>query len=92
MTIEQAGGLMASLFAGSEYPDVMLMSQVLRQTAKVNASGNDDQDLADAQEAGVNPPRWRASLGLVGAIVKAGEAVGHSRPTALGHGPSCGHG
>ncbi|MEJ2736487.1 MAG: hypothetical protein P8189_23465 [Anaerolineae bacterium] len=64
------------------------MSQVLRRTAKVNASGNDDQDFADAQEAGVNPPRWRASLDLVGAIVKAGEAVGHLplvRPLPLEH-------
>jgi dihydroflavonol-4-reductase len=29
-----------------------------------------------AQEAGVKPPRWRASLGLVGAVVKVGEALG----------------
>jgi dihydroflavonol-4-reductase len=29
-----------------------------------------------AQEAGVRPPRWRAPLGLFGAVVKAGEAVG----------------
>jgi dihydroflavonol-4-reductase len=41
-----------------------------------------------AQEAGVKPPRWRASLGLVGAVVKAGEAVGHLplvRPLPLEH-------
>jgi dihydroflavonol-4-reductase len=29
-----------------------------------------------AQEAGVSPPRWRAPLGLVRGLVKAGEAVG----------------
>jgi dihydroflavonol-4-reductase len=41
-----------------------------------------------AQEAGVRPPRWRAPLGLVGAAVKAGEAVGHLplvRPLPLEH-------
>jgi len=32
---------------------------------------------AAAKEAGVSPPRWRASLGLVGAVVKVGEAIGH---------------
>jgi dihydroflavonol-4-reductase len=30
-----------------------------------------------AREAGVKPPRWRASLGLLAALVKAGEALGH---------------
>jgi dihydroflavonol-4-reductase len=29
-----------------------------------------------AQAAGVKPPRWRTSLGLVGAVVKIGEALG----------------
>lgn len=29
-----------------------------------------------AQEAGVNPPRWRASLRVVSALVRAGEALG----------------
>ncbi len=29
-----------------------------------------------AREAGVKPPRWRASLGLVSAIVRIGEALG----------------
>jgi dihydroflavonol-4-reductase len=29
-----------------------------------------------AQEAGVKPPRWRAPLGLLGAVVKTGEALG----------------
>ena len=29
-----------------------------------------------AREAGVRPPRWKASLGLVGALVKVGEALG----------------
>ena len=29
-----------------------------------------------ALEAGVKPPRWRVSLGLVGAVVKIGEALG----------------
>lgn len=29
-----------------------------------------------AQEAGAKPPRWHASLGLVGAIVRIGEALG----------------
>jgi dihydroflavonol-4-reductase len=41
-----------------------------------------------AQEAGVNPPRWRASLGLIGTIVKVGEALGHLplvRPLPLEH-------
>jgi dihydroflavonol-4-reductase len=41
-----------------------------------------------AREAGVNPPRWRASLGLVSAVVKAGEAVGRLplvRPLPLEH-------
>jgi dihydroflavonol-4-reductase len=41
-----------------------------------------------AQEAGVSPPRWRASLGLVKAVVKAGEALGHLpfvRPLPLEH-------
>lgn len=31
---------------------------------------------AAAQEAGVSPPRWRASQGLVGNLVKAGEFLG----------------
>jgi dihydroflavonol-4-reductase len=41
-----------------------------------------------ALEAGVKPPRWRASLGLVGGIVKAGEAVGRLpfvKPLPLEH-------
>jgi dihydroflavonol-4-reductase len=41
-----------------------------------------------AREAGVKPPRWRASLGLVGAVVKAGEVLGHLplvRPLPLEH-------
>jgi dihydroflavonol-4-reductase len=29
-----------------------------------------------AEQAGANPPRWHASLGLVGALVKTGEALG----------------
>jgi dihydroflavonol-4-reductase len=29
-----------------------------------------------AQEAGVKPPRWQVSLGLVGAVVRVGEALG----------------
>jgi dihydroflavonol-4-reductase len=29
-----------------------------------------------AREAGAPPPRWRASLGLISALVKAGEALG----------------
>jgi dihydroflavonol-4-reductase len=31
---------------------------------------------AAAREAGVSPPKWRVSLGLVGAVVKVGEALG----------------
>ena len=41
-----------------------------------------------AQEAGVRPPRWRASLGLVGAVVKAGETLGRLplvKPLPLEH-------
>jgi dihydroflavonol-4-reductase len=41
-----------------------------------------------AQEAGVRPPRWRASLGLVGALVRIGEAIGRLplvRPLPLEH-------
>jgi dihydroflavonol-4-reductase len=41
-----------------------------------------------AQEAGARPPRWRASLGLVRALVGAGEAVGRIpfvRPLPLEH-------
>jgi dihydroflavonol-4-reductase len=41
-----------------------------------------------AQEAGVRPPRWRAPLGLVGAIVSAGEALGRLplvKPLPLEH-------
>ena len=30
-----------------------------------------------AQEAGAKPPRWNVSLGLVSAVVRAGEALGH---------------
>jgi dihydroflavonol-4-reductase len=29
-----------------------------------------------AQESGIKPPRWRASLGLISAVVKMGEALG----------------
>ena len=41
-----------------------------------------------AQEAGVRPPRWRASLGLVGAVVTIGEALGRLplvKPLPLEH-------
>ena len=41
-----------------------------------------------AHEAGVKPPRWRASLGLISAIVKAGEALGRLpviKPLPLEH-------
>jgi dihydroflavonol-4-reductase len=41
-----------------------------------------------AKEAGVRAPRWRASLGLMGAVVKVGEALGHLplvRPLPLEH-------
>jgi dihydroflavonol-4-reductase len=41
-----------------------------------------------AQEAGVAPPRWRAPLALLGAVVKVGEAAGHLplvRPLPLEH-------
>ena len=41
-----------------------------------------------AQEAGVRPPRWRASPGLVGSVVKLGEALGRLplvRPLPLEH-------
>lgn len=41
-----------------------------------------------AQEAGVQAPRWRVSLGLVGAAVKVGEAVGRLplvKPLPLEH-------
>jgi dihydroflavonol-4-reductase len=30
-----------------------------------------------AQETGTKPPRWRASLGTISAVVKMGEALGH---------------
>lgn len=30
-----------------------------------------------AQESGTHPPKWRASLGLISAVVKVGEALGH---------------
>jgi dihydroflavonol-4-reductase len=43
---------------------------------------------AAAEEAGVRPPRWRASLGLVGAVVKIGEALGRLpliKPLPLEH-------
>jgi len=32
---------------------------------------------AAAREAGARPPRWRVSLGLISALVRAGEAMGH---------------
>jgi dihydroflavonol-4-reductase len=41
-----------------------------------------------AEEAGAAPPRWQASLGLVRALVRAGEAAGHLplvRPLPLEH-------
>ncbi len=41
-----------------------------------------------AQEAGVPPPRWRASLGLVGGLVRVAEALGRLplvRPLPLEH-------
>jgi dihydroflavonol-4-reductase len=41
-----------------------------------------------ALEAGVRPPRWRVSLGLVRAVVRIGEALGHLplvRPLPLEH-------
>ncbi len=41
-----------------------------------------------AQQAGVRPPRWRVSLGLLGTAVKAGEALGRLpfvKPLPLEH-------
>jgi dihydroflavonol-4-reductase len=41
-----------------------------------------------AQEAGVRPPRWRASLGLVGAVVRIAEILGRLplvKPLPLEH-------